>query len=90
MRKTDHKQEAILTALGEAVHQRRLNLGISQQELADQSELHRTYISDIERGARNLTVSTLGRIATALDVSPSKLFRQAEERVLGDRRERRR
>lgn len=65
-------------------------MGLSQQDLADESDLHRTYISDIERGARNLTVTTLGRVAYALDTSPSKLFKQAEGRVLSSALSRRR
>jgi transcriptional regulator with XRE-family HTH domain len=47
--------------------------GWSQEELADQSGLHRTYISGLERGLRNPTVVVLGKLATALGVPVGKL-----------------
>ena len=82
MRKSEIKHEAMLSHLGFAVYERRLSSGMSQQDLADKTGLHRTYISDIERGTRNFTVSTLGRIAYALDTTASKLFRLAESQII--------
>jgi transcriptional regulator with XRE-family HTH domain len=70
--------DPFLAAVCEAVHQRRGQLGISQEELAQRAGLHRTYISDIERGARNPTLKTLSRLAVALEISASKLIRMAE------------
>jgi len=46
----------------------------SQEELAHQSELHRTYISDLERGARNPTIEVVDKIAVALSVSCGELL----------------
>lgn len=47
--------------------------GWSQEELADRAELHRTYVSGVERGIRNPTVTVLERLAKALGVRIGKL-----------------
>jgi transcriptional regulator with XRE-family HTH domain len=60
------------------LHKRREALGISQEELSKRSGLHRTYISDVERGARNVSLKNMGRLSVALEVSPSILMRWAE------------
>ncbi len=52
----------------------RKELGLSQEEFAFKAELHRTYISGIERGARNPTILVIDRLASALDVSPARLL----------------
>jgi len=83
MRKSQNKCDDTLSALGDLIYQRRMNLRMSQQDLADKSEVHRTYISDIERGMRNLTISTFMRICSALATSPARLFKQVEERING-------
>ncbi|ARP44653.1 Regulatory protein MunI (plasmid) [Geobacillus thermodenitrificans] len=49
-------------------------MGISQEELAFRCGLHRTYISDIERGTRNVSLENIERIAHALNVPPKDLF----------------
>jgi len=46
--------------------------GWSQEELADRAELHRTYVSGVERGIRNPTVTVLERLANALGVKIGK------------------
>ena len=56
------------------VRNRRLRLGLSQEELADVCGYHRTYIGSVERGERNITLRTLDALATALDVSPETLL----------------
>ncbi len=52
----------------------RQRLGISQEELGERANLHRTYISDIERGARNVSLESISKLAAALDVSVASLF----------------
>ena len=48
---------------------------VSQERLADQAGVHRTYIGHVERGEVNVTVWNLVRIAAALDVDPAELVR---------------
>ena len=62
------------TLLGMAIKTQRASLGISQEELAHRAGLHRTYISDLERGARNPSIESIEKLAGALQVSVSKLF----------------
>lgn len=60
--------------VGKKVREIRKQKGLSQEELAFRSGLHRTYISDIERGDRNVSVKNIDRIARALGVKPSELL----------------
>ena len=64
------------TLLGTAIRSGRSQLGISQEELASRAGLHRTYISDIERGARNPSVESVERLARALQIPVAMLFGQ--------------
>ena len=52
----------------------RKEAGWSQEAFADHAGIHRTYISDIERGARNPTIEIVDRIAKALRVKPGALL----------------
>ena len=52
--------------------------GFSQEELGFEADLDRTYVSGIERGVRNPTVTSVRRIAKALGVASSRLMRAAE------------
>jgi len=53
--------------------------GWSQEELADRTGLHRTYISGIERGIRNPTLMIIEKIAIALKVPPADLLKKDNE-----------
>lgn len=68
-KKIDIKQR-----FGLAVKRRRHELNISQEELADRAGLHRTYISDIERGTRNVSLEGIEKLVDALEISVSDLF----------------
>lgn len=59
---------------GENVRKRRRKLGLSQEELADRAELHRTYVGSIERGERNVSLENIVRLAAALEVKPAALL----------------
>ena len=65
------------TLLGMTIKTQRASLGISQEELAHRAGLHRTYISDLERGARNPSIESIEKLAGALQVSVSNLFEGA-------------
>lgn len=60
--------------VGKRIKDLRNNLGISQEELGFRSGVHRTYIASLEVGKRNISISTLEKIVTALDVSLSDFF----------------
>ena len=51
---------------------------MSQERLAEQAHIHRTYIADIERGTRNIALRNLARLAAALDLSLVDLFKRVE------------
>lgn len=53
--------------------------GISQEKLAELVDLHRTYISDIERGGRNVSLVNIFRIAEGLDVKVFEIFQKLEK-----------
>jgi CheY-like chemotaxis protein len=64
----------IKNRFGTAIRSRRKRLGISQEELAGRAGLHRTYVADIERGARNLSLANIEKLAKALETSIPTLF----------------
>ncbi|MXY90373.1 MAG: helix-turn-helix transcriptional regulator [Gammaproteobacteria bacterium] len=55
----------------------RTSIGISQEELADRAGLHRTYISSVERGKRNVGLENIFLIADALGATPEELLKPA-------------
>ena len=63
---------------GFAVKARREELGLTQEDLAELAGIHRTYVSDIERGSRNVALVNIERLAKALKMSISALFESAE------------
>ena len=65
----------ILIRFGQAVRKCRMELDLSQEGLAERAELHRTYIADIERGVRNVSLKNIEKLARALGVSVADLFR---------------
>ncbi len=59
---------------GDAVRARREELGLTQEELAERAGIHRTYLSDVERGTRNVSLVNVERLAEALSLSLPELF----------------
>ena len=71
-------QEDLLLTFGKTIRKIRLSKNISQEKFADLCNLHRTYISDIELGKRNVSLENIGKMASALDMNISELFQEAE------------
>lgn len=77
--KTDVQKSSDITArLGRIVRERRMELGMTQERLAAAAGINRSYIGDIERGARNAALTTLAKLADALDLELSELIRRVE------------
>lgn len=68
----------VLVALGHAVRALRLERGFSQERLAEESGLHPRYISDVERGRRNVGMINVDRLAGALSVDLPTLMAGVE------------
>jgi len=65
--------------LGQIISARRQHLNLSQEELAHRAQMNRTYIGDIERGARNIAVLNLVKLSAALETTPSELLNSVEK-----------
>ncbi|MCX6325097.1 MAG: helix-turn-helix transcriptional regulator [Bacteroidia bacterium] len=64
---------------GKVIKELRLQKKMSQEKLAFDSDIDRTYISDIEKGDRNVSLLIIYRIAKALQISLSDLFKKIED-----------
>jgi transcriptional regulator with XRE-family HTH domain len=69
------------TILGDNIRQLRKDRHLSQESFAEVCDLHRTYICDVERGARNMTIGTLMKIAQALGTTVSELTKNVEKTI---------
>ncbi|MGH9423495.1 MAG: helix-turn-helix domain-containing protein [Thermoanaerobaculia bacterium] len=72
----------VLSLLGQTLREMRIERGMTQQQLADLCEMHRTFIISIEKGRQNATAVTLVRLAAALGVLPAELFRTFTKHVM--------
>ncbi|MEG0092901.1 MAG: helix-turn-helix transcriptional regulator [Erysipelotrichaceae bacterium] len=68
----------LLDLFGIAVANERVKLGLTQSDLAEKSNLHRNYISDVERGTRNLSLKAIAAFADGLNISISEIFLKME------------
>ena len=64
-------------AIGDAIRTERKKLGMSQEELAHECELHRTYVGSVERGERNISLKNLLVISKVLHLTGAELLRRA-------------
>ncbi len=68
-------------AFAEVIREQRAKQGLSQEDLAHDADLHRTYVGLIERGLRNPTIEVGHALALALGTTLSDLIRRAEKRL---------
>jgi len=66
---------------GQVLQKLRTERGLSQEELGFESDYHRTYISQLERGQKNLSLKAIFRLAEALGIRPSEMVRRIESRM---------
>ena len=64
-----------LATLGDRIRTRRHQLGLSQEGLADVVGLHWTFVGQVERGTRNLSLHNLLKLAAGLEIDPGKLVK---------------
>jgi transcriptional regulator with XRE-family HTH domain len=69
---------AVLAAFGRAIRAHRLERGYTLERLAEEAGLHPRYVSDVERGRRNVGLINVARLARALSISLSELMRSVE------------
>lgn len=69
---------------GNAVRKYRQRLGLSQEDFADKAAIHRTYVSSIELGKVQVSIGVAFRLAAALEVPLSKIWKDVERAVAAD------
>jgi transcriptional regulator with XRE-family HTH domain len=79
-------RDSNVTAVGTArlclarnVRELRSLKGVSQEELALEAGLHRTFVAHVERGARNISIDNIEKLATALGVPPYRLLMASQD-----------
>lgn len=65
----------VVVKFGNKVRKERKKIGISQEELADRANVHRTYIGMIERAEKNITLENIEKVAIALNLKLSDFFK---------------
>ena len=73
------KKRNIATEIGFIIRQVRIEKGLSQEDLSFKCDLHRTYIGSIERAEKVASIITLEKVAEALDISLSEIFKKYEQ-----------
>ena len=68
------KRSEVAAKFGDKLRKLRSGRRVSQEELADRACLHRTYVSSVERGERNVSLETIQKLARALDLPMSDLM----------------
>ena len=76
---SEQPPQDIRVRFGNAIRKRRIELHLSQEDFAEQAGLHRTYISDLERGRRNISLENIEKLAKALRLSMSDLMKRVSD-----------
>ncbi|MBP2110285.1 helix-turn-helix domain-containing protein [Paenibacillus silagei] len=71
----DESKTELVKRIGERIRRLRKEMNLSQEQLAERSGLHTNYVGQIERGEKNLTLETLEKVVTGLNISLEELFR---------------
>lgn len=71
----------LIQSFGNILREIRTEKGISQEKLAEYCDLDRTYISLLERGLRQPTLTTIFKLAEALEILPSEIIGLTEKRI---------
>jgi len=80
------ERKLILESFGKLIAKRRNALGISQEEFAERADLDRTYISGLERGVRNPSLTAIVKVAKGFGVTTEELLRGLEAKSKGKSR----
>lgn len=73
--------DKIAHEIGKIIARHRNEKGLSQESLADLAEIHRTYVSQIERGLKYPTIYVLVQISKALDIKLSQIILELEKKI---------
>jgi transcriptional regulator with XRE-family HTH domain len=71
---TEYRVDNLLKRFGDRLRSIRTRKGISQEKLAEIAGVHRTFVSSVERGERNISLLNIARLAKALEVSLARLM----------------
>lgn len=71
----------ILKVFGITIKKKRIALNMSQEKFAEECDVHRTYISQIERGLKSVSIKVLFSLAHNLNISPSDLIKEVEDEL---------
>jgi len=73
------RAEQVSAAFGRVLREQRATAGVSQEQLALSADVDRTFVSQMERGIRQPTLTTLFKLSEALDIQPSTLISRTEK-----------
>jgi transcriptional regulator with XRE-family HTH domain len=72
--------EDIYKHIGQVVKKRRIEMGLTQEELAEKTDLHPSYIGQIERGVKKISLLTLNKLSKGLNLNLYQFFKQNDEK----------